>query len=110
MFAFALLSSLPILAATRDATSAQLVVIKKAFADRLKDPYSTKFKDVRIASDGTMCGEVNAKNSYGAYIGYTTFNGLYFDKDKNGNPVSIIMEIDDGDSTIARTMCAKKGM
>jgi hypothetical protein len=108
--ALALVHSLPVLAAVQNATSTQLVVIKGAFADQLKDPDSAKLKDVQIATDGTLCGHVNAKNSYGAYTGYRTFHGLYFDKDKNGNPVAIILAIDSEDSPVAQIMCAKKGM
>lgn len=47
--------------------------IKSAMDDRLKDSESAKLKDVRIAEDGTVCGLVNAKNSYGAYAGYEPF-------------------------------------
>lgn len=41
--------------------------------DRLKDSDSAKLKDVRVGKDGTTCGLVNAKNSYGAYAGYEPF-------------------------------------
>lgn len=47
--------------------------IKLAMDDRLKDSESAKIKSVRIAADGTTCGFVNAKNSYGAYAGYEPF-------------------------------------
>ena len=50
--------------------------IKSAMDDRLKDSESAKLKDVRIAKDGTVCGLVNAKNSYGAYAGYEPFIGM----------------------------------
>lgn len=110
MFAVVFLGASPAMAANHRATKAQLIVIKKAFSDRLKDPYSMKLKNVKIADDGSMCGEVNAKNSYGAYTGYTTFIGMYFNKDKNGHPVTIILKVDDGDSTVAQTMCTEKGM
>lgn len=49
---------------------------KRAVADSLKDPGSAQFKNVRLAPFGTgkvVCGEVNAKNSYGGYVGYTRF-------------------------------------
>lgn len=51
-------------------------------ASSMKDPDSAKFRYVRyIASgeseDGTVsgfvCGNINAKNSYGAYAGYSPF-------------------------------------
>jgi hypothetical protein len=42
----------------------------------LKDPDSAKFQDLRVvdyAGGKVVCGEVNAKNSYGGYVGYKQF-------------------------------------
>jgi hypothetical protein len=40
----------------------------------LKDPDAAKFKNLTTDATGALlCGEVNAKNSYGAYIGNETF-------------------------------------
>lgn len=42
----------------------------------LKDPDSAKFKNIRMMDyDGgkILCGEINAKNSYGGYVGYKRF-------------------------------------
>lgn len=39
----------------------------------LKDPYSAKFRAMPPRSDGTICGLVNAKNSYGGYVGQRPF-------------------------------------
>lgn len=72
-FASTLLISATALAAGSAATTADLSAIKHAMEDRLKDSDSAKLKDVRIAKDGTTCGLVNAKNSYGAYAGYEPF-------------------------------------
>lgn len=44
--------------------------------DRLNDPHSAIFSDVRIVKDDTLksvCGFVNAKNKFGAYVGRTAF-------------------------------------
>ncbi len=49
--------------------------------NNLKDPYSARFKNLYVgawvAKPGEiypfLCGEVNAKNSYGGYIGYQRF-------------------------------------
>lgn len=60
-------------AAGTAATGADLTALKSAMEDKLKDAESAKFKDVRIAKDGTTCGLVNAKNSYGAYSGFGPF-------------------------------------
>jgi len=48
-------------------------------AQKLKDPDSAKWKDVYIVgNDGQfmgICGEIMAKNSYGAYTGWKRFLG-----------------------------------
>lgn len=49
---------------------------KKAVKGSLKDPESARFQSVRIASylsGSVVCGEVNAKNSYGGYTGFKRF-------------------------------------
>lgn len=49
---------------------------KKALAETLKDPSSAQFRNVRLTpyKDGNViCGEVNAKNSYGGYVGFKSF-------------------------------------
>ncbi|AXW48540.1 hypothetical protein CJO91_13065 [Ralstonia solanacearum] len=44
---------------------------------RLKDPDSAEFRDTHRGADtGTgvpLCGEVNAKNGFGGYVGYKRF-------------------------------------
>lgn len=49
----------------------------------LKDPDSAVFKDVRHVGGGrALCGQVNAKNSYGGYSGFRLFvadsEGVYW--------------------------------
>jgi hypothetical protein len=43
----------------------------------LKDPDSAKFRPFQFVTDGSgnqkVCGEVNAKNTYGGYVGFTGF-------------------------------------
>lgn len=59
-----------------------LIKCKEAAADQLKDPDSATFRNIKIVGgldDGTgwkLTGEVNGKNSYGAYSGYTPFTCL----------------------------------
>ncbi|NTU73942.1 hypothetical protein HGB07_07350 [Candidatus Roizmanbacteria bacterium] len=70
---------------------------KDAIREKLKDPESAQFRNVRVGAEDfkPVRGEVNAKNSYGGYIGYDKF---YF------NPVdheigferSMIKTIEDG--------------
>lgn len=45
---------------------------KSAAARGLKDPSSAQFRDVR-RTRLAVCGEVNAKNGYGAYTGFKRF-------------------------------------
>lgn len=49
---------------------------QKKLGDSLKDPGAAQFKNVRMTPylDGkVICGEVNGKNSYGAYVGFKPF-------------------------------------
>jgi hypothetical protein len=56
--------------------STQLTVLKRS----LKDVDSAKFRDVFLSKDPKgiiwVCGEVNSKNSYGAYAGFERFIGM----------------------------------
>ena len=43
---------------------------------KLKDPDSARFRNVRVTPYGSnhvVCGEVNGKNAYGGYVGFTPF-------------------------------------
>ena len=78
-------SSMQAVEAMADATAAQFttdneqIIIDTALSqvrNSLKDPDSALFKNVRLVDyfDGkVICGDVNAKNSYGGYVGYTPF-------------------------------------
>src|SRR5688572_27837081 len=52
-------------------------LLREQVGNTLKDPFSAHYRHVRIVhrsgAEFKVCGEVNAKNSYGAYIGYTKF-------------------------------------
>lgn len=52
---------------------------KDAVTSTLRDPDSVKFRDIREAKSGAVCGYYNGKNAYGGYAGYSPF--LYFSKD-----------------------------
>jgi hypothetical protein len=49
--------------------------IKSRVKGTLKDPSSADFKDVRISTPGWVCGEINAKNGFGGYVGFRHFVG-----------------------------------
>lgn len=59
------------------AVSNQLLIerAKKAVREKLKDPEAARFRNVRKKKghEGVVIGEVNAKNSFGAYVGYDRF-------------------------------------
>jgi len=48
---------------------------KAALTENFKDPRSAQFRSLFISGDKlpALCGEVNAKNSYGAYVGFRKF-------------------------------------
>lgn len=49
---------------------------KEAISRDMKDPNSAQFRDIKQYKNGSfdvVCGEVNAKNSYGAYTGFRPF-------------------------------------
>ena len=48
---------------------------KKTISNNFKDPESVRFRNLILSNKKlpTLCGEVNAKNSYGAYVGYKGF-------------------------------------
>lgn len=46
---------------------------KKQLLNQLKDPDSAKFRNISVKDKTLVCGEVNAKNSYGGYTGFTFF-------------------------------------
>lgn len=45
---------------------------QRAVTERLFDPTAVLFRNVQKGRDG-VCGEVNGKNRFGAYVGYTRF-------------------------------------
>lgn len=60
--------------------------------ESLKDPSSAEIRNSRIGSSGVVCGQVNAKNSFGAYTGY-----------KNYIQIGGITSVDDGTSSFEQS-------
>jgi hypothetical protein len=65
-------------------TAAQVKIIQAGVRRDLKDPDSAKFGNQvlaakRINGDITACGTVNAKNSYGGYVGESPFIATFRD-------------------------------
>lgn len=68
-------------------TNAQFIAAaQKGVRDEMKDPGSAEFRNVKVYPKGgaktmtTVCGEVNAKNSYGGYVGFRPFVASISDK------------------------------
>lgn len=57
----------------RKATAAEISLLRKATTKRLKDPTSPIFGDVLVVDNSKACVNVNAKNSFGGYIGMSSF-------------------------------------
>lgn len=67
LIAMLLAAAAPVVTAAEKAHAIEVV------KDRLKDPDSARFRDIKKMSDGGICGWVNAKNEYGGYSGYQVF-------------------------------------
>lgn len=50
----------------------QLVRLLASVTHPFRDPLSSQFRGLRMMSSG-VCGEVNTKNGYGAYVGFMPF-------------------------------------
>lgn len=84
-----------------DADKRDLDEIKAAMEDRLKDSESARFKRVVILDDGTTCGQVNSKNSFGAYSGFEPFMAMKLSSGK-------FYVLDVGESS--RSVCKDRGV
>jgi hypothetical protein len=82
-------------------TAQDVRAIKASLQSRLKDADSAKIRGVQVAADGTTCGMLNAKNSYGAYNGFEPFLAVKL----SGGKFYFI-----GSGDTAAHMCADKGM
>ncbi len=78
----AVLLGISLLAGCKPGEKKAIDLAQKEMAESLKDPDSAKFRYVRVPEiheeqDGSMlatvCGQLNAKNSYSAYVGYKKF-------------------------------------
>lgn len=56
--------------------SAPQETAREYLTGELKDADTAKFRMIRKTSSGAICGEVNAKNSFGAYTGYKRFYAI----------------------------------
>ncbi len=64
--------------AVNPAQAALRPIAEKAIADQMLDPESTRFRWIdlpgpSLPGDAMECGQVNAKNTMGGYVGYRWF-------------------------------------
>jgi hypothetical protein len=60
------------------APAAAVQVVESAAANQMKDPDSAHFRNVHAFQSQKgliICGEINAKNAFGGYVGYSHFVG-----------------------------------
>lgn len=63
----------PVATVSAQQAKAAIAVAKAAIRYRLKDEESARWRMAKVAANGNVCIEVNAKNSYGAYAGFETY-------------------------------------
>lgn len=123
-FAVALLASGAAVAADQyahvyDANKVELKAVTDNLGGSLKDPSSIQLRNVRVRVDpdrtlARVCGEFNAKNAMGGYVGFQKFYGDMMEmggKDRKGKDfvaVAILSSI--GDESDAYTQCKELGM
>ncbi len=61
-----------VLACLTGCDSERVSVAKAAVRDQMRDPGAVEFRNVRDTGE-VICGEVNAKNGFGAYVGFRPF-------------------------------------
>jgi hypothetical protein len=117
-FQFALITMIPITplivygvvtdngSRNHDALEGRGYLIEQAVRTNLRDPSSAQFSGMRSTkmADGTVivCGLVNAKNSFGGYVG----DELYFAKIRGNAVGGMLMEESGG----AYTACKMAGL
>jgi hypothetical protein len=103
----------------RELAPAEKALLAKGFAKNLKDPDSAKFEWVKVpkawSNNGggfDYCATLNAKNSYGGYIGYQPFIGFVMTSGTKitGGYITAVSGSDATERQIVNDMCAKKGL
>ncbi|HHH3206602.1 TPA: hypothetical protein ACPY7B_003354 [Klebsiella pneumoniae] len=93
----------------RELTDVEKKSVEQGVGKLLKDPYSAKYThDSYEDTHGnkTYCGKVNAKNSYGAYIGDRMFAVVFIDTESEG---LIAPALDMDNQEVVKSVCASAG-
>lgn len=88
----------------------QIEAVERAIREDLKDPDSAKFAGVAATREPhsgmiTVCGYVNAKNSYGSYTGKQLFYGLLEFPQNNFIPINL-----GGSPSVQASICEEAGI
>lgn len=92
----------PMIGPGRPATERESAKAKDAVTNSLKDPQSAQFRNLTVHEGDAICGEVNARNSFGGYAGFQPFS--YADGAVTIMPTSDAGRMYDADSKI-RAAC-----
>jgi hypothetical protein len=64
-------------AAPANPNQAIIAHARQAVADATRDPLAAQFRSLSVVTDGDgnrkVCGQLNAKNAYGGYVGFRPF-------------------------------------
>lgn len=100
-------------------TKSDTAEIERSVRRELKDPESARFKGflaTKTKGGATVCGFVNAKNSYGGYTGFVPFSGYLIKarKTTTGQMVPYLSLVTIGgtrnDLFAVRSICLKDGI
>ncbi|MCU4119340.1 hypothetical protein [Variovorax sp. N23] len=86
--------------------------LRDAMSAGLKDSDSAKFKDFKMKASGDqgslwlICGQVNAKNAFGGYVGFAPF--FVMGISANGKTMSTYLGVTVG--KVAEMRCAQEGL
>lgn len=95
-------------AATRPASPKELSAIRASLQEQLFDADSAKFMHVQVNADQTIaCGLVNAKNRYGAYVGFRPFMVIVMEMPGTA-PVVTAPGVEEEGQTAVRETCAER--
>ncbi|QIO34648.1 hypothetical protein [Bradyrhizobium sp. 1(2017)] len=101
----------------RELTQTEKSILAKEFSKSLKDPDSAKFEWTKVPKNWSgksildYCATLNAKNSYGGYVGLQPFVGritIAGGKISGGSITGLASNA--GERQIVTEMCAKKGL
>ena len=92
-------------------TKEEVEAVEIVVGQQLKDPYSAKYTHGSYMfegrSGGVYCGKVNAKNSYGAYIGDRLFAVVFIDTKSDGLLAVPVGSMDSQEAI--SSLCASSG-